>query len=155
MRDRTLNLGLRYHSPSSLLFRAASLSKATLSARFKSVKCFDQKTKGKRMLPLGFLVEVTGLEPAASCSQSKRATIAPHLVMLLYSIHYANKIIDLALYAQSRKHSRSVRQAQLDSISPCFRTSSSTTKQRRATLSVRKQCAHTSIIHYILSTPLL
>ena len=25
------------------------------------------------------MVEVTGFEPAASCSQSKRATIAPHL----------------------------------------------------------------------------
>jgi len=60
-RDRTLNLGLRYHSPSSLLFPTASPGKATLSARFKSVKCFDQKTKGERMLPLGFLVEVTGL----------------------------------------------------------------------------------------------
>ena len=40
------------------------------------------------MCSLCSLVEVTGLEPAASCSQSKRATIAPHLVILLTPLLY-------------------------------------------------------------------
>ena len=40
--------------------------------------------------------------PKASALRFLKKSNAPHLVMLLYSIHYANKIIDLALYAPSR-----------------------------------------------------
>ena len=48
-----------------------------------------EKIRTRRLLDGGSdnscLVEVTGLEPAASCSQSKRATVAPHLEILRFS----------------------------------------------------------------------
>ena len=38
------------------------------------VSSFEDKERGNQAVSSLFMVEVTGLEPAASCSQSKRAT---------------------------------------------------------------------------------